>query len=127
MFKLIFSDEALEFIHEQSAEFKRQGLDKPVVALFYYSTESWLMSFCGNVVELVEKDKVVNDMDFFQWNDTNIGNYHSEIEKVEIYIEEKVLEELENKPMVIIDAVTKETKDSKVGMLFMKKESNVYD
>jgi len=85
------------------------------------------MSFCGNVVELVEKYKVVNDMDFFQWNDTNIGNYHSEIEKVEIYIEEKVLEELENKPMVIIDAVTKETKDSKVGMLFMKKESNVYD
>ncbi|MFX0060164.1 MAG: hypothetical protein ACFFC9_09095 [Promethearchaeota archaeon] len=40
MFKLIFSDEALEFIHEQNTEFKRKGLDKPVVAIFYYSTES---------------------------------------------------------------------------------------
>ncbi|MFX1387081.1 MAG: hypothetical protein ACFE9M_07700 [Promethearchaeota archaeon] len=84
------------------------------------------MSFCGNIVELVEKYKVVKDLDFILWNDTNIGNYHSEIEKIEIYIEEKVLEELENKPMVIIDAVTNKTKDSKVGVLFMKKESNVY-
>lgn len=84
------------------------------------------MSFCGNIVELVEKYKVVNDMDFILWNDTNIENNDSEIEKIEIYIEEKILEELEIKPLIIIDAVTRETEDSKVGMLFMKKESHVY-
>lgn len=84
------------------------------------------MSFCGNVVELVEKYKVVNDMDFILWNDTNIENNDSGIEKVEIYIEEKILEELEIKPLIIIDAVTRETEDSKVGMLFMKKEPHVY-
>jgi len=84
------------------------------------------MSFCGNIVELVEKYKVVNDMDFILWNDTNIENNDSGIEKVEIYIEEKILEELEIKPLIIIDAVTRETEDSKVGMLFMKKEPHVY-
>lgn len=84
------------------------------------------MSFCGNIVELVEKYKVVNDMDFILWNDTNIENNDSGIEKIEIYIEEKILEELEIKPLIIIDAVTRETEDSKVGMLFMKKESHVY-
>jgi hypothetical protein len=84
------------------------------------------MSFCGNVVELVEKHKVVNDMDFILWNDTNIENNNAEMDQVEIYIEEKILRELEIKPLIIIDAVTKETENFKVGMLFMKKESNVY-
>jgi len=30
------------------------------------------MSFCGNVVELVEKYKVYNDNDFIEWKNTNI-------------------------------------------------------
>ena len=84
------------------------------------------MSFCGNVVELVEKYKVVNDNDFIKWKDTNINEQLTDSFKIEVYVEKKIISELEERPLIIIDAAIGELKGNKVGMLFMKKNSNVY-
>lgn len=84
------------------------------------------MNFCGNVVELVEKYKVVNDNDFIHWKDTNLDDQLDNCLEIEVYIEKKIISELEEKPLIIIDAAIGELKGSKIGMLFMKKDSNVY-
>ena len=84
------------------------------------------MSFCGNIVELVEKYKVYNDNDFIEWKNTNI---HEELDndlEIEVYIEKKIIPELEKKPLIIIDAAIGEVSGNKVGILFMKKDSSVY-
>lgn len=43
------------------------------------------MSFCGNVVELVEKYKVFNDDDFMGWNNININEKLENGIKIEVY------------------------------------------
>jgi len=79
------------------------------------------MAFCGDVLELVEKYKVQEDYpEFVQWN---------EIEgqpNVEVYIEKDIIPEMEKKDLILIDAVVGEVNGKQVGMLFMKKTSNVY-
>lgn len=84
------------------------------------------MSFCGNVVELVEKYKVYNDDDFIRWKDTNIYENIDDYLEIEVYIEKKIISELEEKPLIIIDAAIGEVNGNKVGILFMKKNSNLY-
>ncbi len=84
------------------------------------------MSFCGNVVELVEKYKVYKDNDFIEWQNTNINKNLNKDLEIEVYIEKKIILELEDKPLVIIDASLGEVNGKKVGILFMKKDSNVY-
>ncbi|MGB5913075.1 MAG: hypothetical protein WBH31_17930 [Promethearchaeia archaeon] len=84
------------------------------------------MSFCGNVVELVEKYKVYNDNDFIEWKNTNIyENLNTSLE-IEVYIEKKMISQLEKKPLIIIDAAIGDVSGNKVGILFMKKDSKVY-
>lgn len=79
------------------------------------------MAFCGDVLELVEKYKVQEDYpEFVQW---------TEIEgqpNVEVYIEKDIIPEMEKKDLILIDAVVGEVNGKQVGMLFMKKTSNVY-
>ncbi|MFX1587176.1 MAG: hypothetical protein ACFFC1_03390 [Promethearchaeota archaeon] len=84
------------------------------------------MNFCGNVVELVEKYKVYNDDDFIRWKDTNIYENIDDYLEIEVYIEKKIISELEEKPLIIIDAAIGEVNGNKVGILFMKKNSNLY-
>ncbi|MFX0060136.1 MAG: hypothetical protein ACFE8J_17705 [Candidatus Heimdallarchaeota archaeon] len=84
------------------------------------------MSFCGNVVELVEKYKVYNDSDFIEWKNTNIYDKINNCLEIEVYIEKKIIPQLEKKPLIIIDAAIGEVRGNKVGILFMKKDSNVY-
>ena len=122
----MFSDKAVDYIHEQDQLFKEKNSKKLVVVLFYYSNESWLMSFCGNVVELVEKYKVYNDNDFIRWKDTNIYENIDDCLEIEVFIEKKIISELEEKPLIIIYAAIGEVNGNKVGMLFMKKKSNIY-
>lgn len=80
-----------------------------------------MMAFCGNVLELVEKYKVLEDYpEFVRW---------TEIEgqpNVELYIEKDIIPELEKKELILIDAVVKEENGKQFGMLFMKKASNMY-
>ncbi|MFW9947417.1 MAG: hypothetical protein ACFFDX_11400 [Candidatus Odinarchaeota archaeon] len=84
------------------------------------------MSFCGNIVELVEKYKVYNDNDFIEWKNTNIYEKLKNFLEIEVYIEKKINPQLAKKPLIIIDAAIGEVSGNKVGILFMKKESNVY-
>jgi len=85
-----------------------------------------MMSFCGNVVELVEKRKVIEDYEFVQWNNTNLQDIDQTGLEIEVYIEKKILSELVDKSLVIIDAAIGKIEGNKVGMLFMKKDKDVY-
>ena len=84
------------------------------------------MSLCGNFVELVEKFKLLDDDEFAQLKDTDIGNEQLKAKHIEVYIEKLIIPELEEKPLTIVDAVVGEVKGKKVGLLFIKKKSNVY-
>ncbi len=84
------------------------------------------MSLCGNFVELVEKFKLLDDNDFVKLKDTEIENEQFKVEHIEVYIEKLIIPELEEKPLTIVDVAVGEVKGKKVGLLFIKKNSNVY-
>ncbi|TKJ25454.1 MAG: hypothetical protein CEE42_07560 [Promethearchaeota archaeon Loki_b31] len=84
------------------------------------------MCFCGNFVELVEKYKLLDDHDFVEWKDIDIENENFKDQLVEVYIEKEIIPELEKKPLIIVDAAIGEVEGKKVGLLFIKKNSNVY-
>jgi len=84
------------------------------------------MSFCGNFVEMVDKHKVEADSDFILWLETNLDELKFKESEIEVYIERSIISELEEKSMIIIDAAKGEVKNRTVGVLFIKKESNVY-
>ena len=84
------------------------------------------MSLCGNFVELVEKFKLLDDDDFVKLKDTEIENEQFKTEHIEVYIEKLIIPELEEKPLTIVDVAVGEVKGKKVGLLFIKKNANVY-
>jgi len=84
------------------------------------------MSLNGNFVELVEKFKLLDDDDFVKLKDTDIANEQFKVEHIEVYIEKLIIPELEEKPLTIVDVAVGEVKGKKVGLLFIKKNSNVY-
>ena len=84
------------------------------------------MSLCGNFVELVEKFKLLDDNDFVKLKDTEIENEQFKVEHIEVYIEKLIIPELEEKPLTIVDVAVGEVKGKKVGLLFIKKNSNTY-
>ena len=125
MFKITFSDNALELIYEKNKNVAANDLDKLVVAIFYYSGGSWTLSFCGNVLELVEKQKIHDDSEFIQW--TEFEEISLDYPNVEVYIEKELLPELNQKNLILIDAVIGKGGDGETfGLLFMKKEKDVY-
>ncbi len=84
------------------------------------------MSLCGNFVELVEKFKLLDDDDFVKLKDNDIENEQFKVEHIEVYIEKLIIPELEEKPLTIVDVAVGEVKGKKVGLLFIKKNANVY-
>ena len=80
------------------------------------------MSICGNFVELVERSKVLADIDFERCYDTNL----EKSDDIEVYIETKIIPELEEKSEIRIEAAIGKSKEKEIGMLFIKKKSNVY-
>ena len=79
------------------------------------------MAFCGNVLELVEKSKVLEDYPVFvPWTEFE-GQPN-----VEVYIEKDLIPEVEKKDLILIDVVLGEVNGKQMGMLFMKKSSDVY-
>jgi hypothetical protein len=84
------------------------------------------MSFCGNFVEMVDKSKVDRDTDFILWEDTNLDENEFRKDEIEVYIEKSIIPELEEKSLIIIDAAQGELDNRTVGVLFIKKESDVY-
>ena len=84
------------------------------------------MSLCGNFVELVEKFELLDDDDFVKLKDADIENEQFNTDHIEVYIEKKIVSELEEKPLTIVDVAVGEVNGKKVGLLFIKKKSNVY-
>jgi len=84
------------------------------------------MSLCGNFIELVENFKLLDDDDFVKLKDADIENVQFKAVHIEVYIEKKIILELEGKQLTIVDAAVGEVKGKKVGLLFIKKNSNVY-
>jgi len=77
--------------------------------------------FCGNVIELIERYKILEDSgDFVSWKE--IENNPD----IEVFIEKSVISDLEEKEKVIIDAVVGDTIHGPIGMLFIKNEKDVY-
>lgn len=121
MFKITVSQTALEYIYEQNSKPSVKDTHKLVVVIFEYSSSTWTMSFCGNVLELVEKYKVLEDKgQFILW--TNIENNPG----IEVYIEEKILPEIEEDDLVFIDAIIADIKGEKSAFLFIRKNKDVY-
>lgn len=79
------------------------------------------MTACGNVVELVKKSKMNKERsDFILWKRKNNGN------DIEVFIEKEIIPELKSKKKLLIDVAQGEIKGKKIGILFFKKDSNVY-
>ena len=83
------------------------------------------MTICGNFVELIEAHKVENDEDFILLN-ANQSEVHDESFDFDVYIEKKIVEELSHKQQLLIDAAIGKVDEKEVGMLFIKKSSDVY-
>ena len=81
------------------------------------------MACCGNILELVEKHKILDEEEnFVKWTD-----FGENFEDVEVYIEKVIIPELIDQDFIIIDAaVGKLQNDEKFGMLFIKKDDDVY-
>ncbi|TXT59037.1 MAG: hypothetical protein BAJALOKI2v1_260006 [Promethearchaeota archaeon] len=79
------------------------------------------MTACGNVVELVKKSKIKRELsDFILWKRKNNGR------DLEVYIEKEIIPELKQKKTLEIDVALGEIKGNSIGILFLKKDSNVY-
>ena len=79
------------------------------------------MAFCGNVIELVEKYKVLDEKEnFVLWKDI-IDNPN-----IEVYIENDLIQELAEKDIVLIDVAVGELNGDQIGLLFLKKQNDVY-
>ena len=98
----------------------KSDLEKLVVAIFFYSSTTWTLAFCGNVLELIEKQKVIEDGDFIEWTDLDKNL------NINVFIEQNLLPELELKDQILIDVAIGEIKGVKIGMLFIKKSQDVY-
>ncbi len=79
------------------------------------------MAFCGNVIELVEKHKVLDEKEnFIQWNEI------IDDPNIEVYIENDLIQELTQKTIVLIDVALGELNGEQMGLLFLKKQKDVY-
>ena len=71
----------------------------------------------------MEKHKILNEEEnFTKWTE-----FKGNLNKIEVYIEKVILPELKNQQFILIDAaVGKLQNGEKFGLLFIKKEDNVY-
>lgn len=123
MFRISFSKKAMDYIIDEQQKIESEQL---VVVLFFHSAETWTACFCGNFVELVEKHKILDDDDFIKLKDSEIENQQIKASQIDVYIEKQIILELEENPLTIVDVAVGEVKGEKIGMLFIKKDSNVY-
>ena len=90
MFKLSFSAKAMDYIYKKNNKITSE-LDKLVVAMFYYSENTWTTYFCGNVLELVEKHKILSDKEeFIKW--ANFDGIPPNDPYLKVYIEKSLID-----------------------------------
>ena len=85
------------------------------------------MAFCGNVVDLVEKHKVLDDKeDFVRWKRFDGISHHDS--NLQVYIEKNVVPEFKTRDSLRIELITYNTAESaeQVNLLFIKKDNDVY-
>ena len=79
------------------------------------------MAFCGNMIELVEKHKVLDEKEnFIQWKEIKDNP------NIEVYIENELMQELTQKTILLIDVALGELNGEQMGLLFLKKQQDVY-
>jgi hypothetical protein len=79
------------------------------------------MAFCGNVVELVNLHKVLDEQEnFSQWKEIE-GNPN-----IDVYIENDLILEFMEKEVILIDVAVGELNGEQIGLLFIKKQKDVY-
>lgn len=83
------------------------------------------MAVCGNFVELIEAHKVRDDDDFILWNSNQYEDHDASLD-FEVYIENKIVEELSHKQLLLIDAAIGKVEGKEVGMLFIKSDKDKY-
>ena len=83
------------------------------------------MAICGNFVELIEAHKVKDDEDFILW-DASQNEDNNEGLDFDVYIENKIVEELSHKQLLLIDATRGKSDGKEVGMLFIKSDKDKY-
>lgn len=115
----------MNYITKRNENLDIDAKDKLVIAMFYYESSSWgAASFCGNVLELVEKYKILDQAEeFIRWS----GNDYDP--KIEFYVEKNIISELEKEKEnnLLIDAAVGDLMNgSKMGMLFLRKKAEVY-
>ena len=111
----------MDYISEQQKQSLQEGSeDELVIAIFFHSASNWTIAFCGNVVELVNKQDVLDDGHFIEFMD-----YKHE-PNIKVFIEDEIISELKSKEEVLIDVAIGEVYDEKIAMLFIKKSNNVY-
>ena len=121
MFKVKFSKKALNYINEQQKLFLQDNSDDElVIAIFFHSASNWTIAFCGNVVELVKRQDVLEDGHFIEYMDNIQKPY------IKVFIEEEIIPELILKDEVLVDAALGEVSGEKIAMFFIKKKDNVY-
>ena len=75
----------------------------------------------------LDKNIVFNEMESMSsLTVEEIENFQFKTTDIAVYIERKIILELEEKPLTIVDAAVGEVKGKKVGLLFIKKSSDVY-
>ena len=89
----------MDYIHEQQKQsIQEDSRDELVIAIFFHSASNWTIAFCGNVVELVEKQDVIEDGHFVEFME-----YKHE-PNIKVFIEEEIIPELKLKDQILIDA-----------------------
>jgi hypothetical protein len=83
------------------------------------------MTVCGNFVELIEAHKVKDDEDFILWNVSQNEDDYASFD-FDVYIENKIVEELSHKQLLLIDATIGKADGKEVGMLFIKSDKDKY-
>ena len=85
------------------------------------------MAFCGNVVDLVEKHKVLDDKEeFVKWK--RFDGINPDDSNLQVYIEKSIVPEFKTKDIVKIDKFSYNCMESgeQLTLLFIKHDNDVY-
>ena len=85
------------------------------------------MAFCGNVVDLVEKHKVLDDKEeFVKWK--RFDGITPDDSNLQVYIEKSIIPDFKTRDSLRIELITYKTAESaeQVSLLFIKNDNNVY-
>ena len=104
-----------------NSNLENDSLEKHVLVMFFYSSNAWAGAFfCGNVLELVKKKKLLEEsQDFIKWTE-----FKDNFNQIEVYIEKDLIPEIEQNEEMFIDAFITNMKGKDKGFFFIKNKNN---